>query len=176
MRPARWHGLILFAILGSVAAPPALASDDPPGRGPDYKVAVWYRRDRPLETFKYQAYDLRRGEYTRAVDDWLALLKAHYPAYEVHVRDVVLAREKGDTDRLRLGSAIHRELLAAAAAEGVFLGAPIPRVQAPRPALPATPSLLGRPTLPGIGSSGRVDLSPPRPSFPVPMPYPRPHP
>jgi hypothetical protein len=42
-------------------------SDDPPtaqvaaSRRTDYKVVVWYRRDRPLETFKYEVYDVRKG-------------------------------------------------------------------------------------------------------------------
>lgn len=176
MRHGRRIRPILLALLVAITAGSAISRGAPPVQSIDYKVAIWYRRDRPLETFRYQAYDLRKGEYTRAVDDWLVLLRTRYPEYEVHVLDVVLAREKGATERLRLGSAIHRELLAAAAAEGVFLGAPIPRVQAPRPALPGTPSLLGRPTLPGLGSTGTVDFSPPRPSFPVPVPYPRPHP
>ena len=173
---------LLVPLLCSLGAPGRSAeAGDPPAPAAvqaDFRVVVWYRRDRPLDTFRYQAYDLRKGEYSRAVDDWLVLLKTRYPAYEVHIRDVVLAREKGATEALRLGSVIHRELLAAAAMEGIFLGEPLPRLASPRPGftLPAAPRLPGASAFPTIGSSGAVDLNPPRPSFPVPVPYPRPHP
>ncbi len=40
-------------------------------------------------------------------------------------RKVDLARERGDTEQLKIGSVIHRELLIAAAEAGVFLDAPI---------------------------------------------------
>ena len=105
---ARRLMLPLLCLLGASAA--AVAFDDPPATAPvqpDVKIAVWYRRDRPLDTFKYQVYDLRKGEYTRAVDDWLTFLRTRYPAYQVHIRDVVLAREKGATEALRVGSVIH---------------------------------------------------------------------
>jgi hypothetical protein len=93
--------------------------------GADHVVLIWYRRDQPLETFQYQTYDVRKGEYTPAVDDWIALMQAKHPRYLVLVRKVDLARERGETDKLRIGSVIHRELLIAAAEAGVFLDAPI---------------------------------------------------
>jgi hypothetical protein len=145
----------------------------------DFKVAIWYRRDRPLETFRYQIYDLRKGEYTAAVDEWLRLMRTKFSAYESLVRDVDLAREKGETDSLKVGSIIRQELLAAAAIEGVFLGgAPGgPTLsRGPRPGLPPRTELMGRPSPLGAGLSPPIDLNPPRPSFPVPVPYPRPHP
>jgi hypothetical protein len=165
--------MVLAAWIARATA--ALADDRPASSAikPDYKVAIWYDRGRPLDTFKYQVYDLRKGQYTQAVEDWLELMQTRYPGYEVRIRDVVLAREKGATESLRVGSVIHRELLAAAALEGVFLGEPL-RLRPSRPMLPTTPRPLGRPVLPGTG--GSIDLNPPRPSFPVPVPYPRPHP
>jgi len=56
----------------------------------DFKVLVWYRRDDALGTFKYQVYDLRKGEYSAAVDAWIKDIPAKYPAYIVLVRDVDL--------------------------------------------------------------------------------------
>src|SRR5690348_7045312 len=59
----------------------------------DFKVITWFRRDQPLATFKYQIYDVRKGEYAPAVDAWLELMRTKHPAYEVTVRNVDLARE-----------------------------------------------------------------------------------
>ena len=96
------------------------------------------------------------------------------------VRDVDLAREKGETESLKVGSIIQQELLAAAAMEGVFLGG---AAAGPAPAIAyqawtsfrTRAGSAGRsPLRPGL--SGTIDLNPPRPSFPVPVPYPRPHP
>ena len=82
----------------------------------DFVVLIWYRRNDPLGTFQYQTYDVRKGEYTAAVDDWIKLMREKYPAYLVHVQKVELARERGATENLKVGSVIHRELLTAAAA------------------------------------------------------------
>ena len=54
-------------------------------RGIDFKVITWFRRDQPLATFKYQIYDVRKGEYTPAVHAWLELMRTKHPAYEVTV-------------------------------------------------------------------------------------------
>ena len=91
----------------------------------DYKVVIWYRQDRPLDTFKYQIYDVRKGEYTPAVDAWLELMRSKHPAYLVAVRDVDLSREKGETESLKVGSVVMRELTAAASLEGIVVGGPI---------------------------------------------------
>lgn len=142
----------------------------------DFKVAVWYRRDRPLETFQYQIYDVRKGQYSTAVDDWLALMQSKYKGYVAAVRDVDLTRERGETEMLKVGSVVKRDLLAAAALEGVFLGHPTPPPHRqwagppPHVRLPLWPFALAP------GDSGTVNLNPPGPTFPVPMPYPRPHP
>ena len=71
---------------------------------------VWYRRDGPLDTFKYQVYDVRKGQYTPAVDVWIQLLRTKYPAYDVMIREVDLTREQGETESLKVGSVVKREL------------------------------------------------------------------
>jgi hypothetical protein len=159
----------LVAAVGQPVASPGPAK---PAHA-DYKIAVWYRRDRPLETFRYQIYDVRKGEYSRAVEDWLGVMQSKYTLYVAAVRDVDLAREKGETELLKVGSVIKRDLLAAAAIEGVFLGEPVARAPARQGGLPSRPELGGRPSPLGSANSGRIDLNPPGPSFPMPVPYPR---
>ncbi len=95
-----------------------------PGRA-DFVVLVWYRRNDPLGTFQHQVYDMRRGEYTEAVEAWIHDIRTKYPAYLVLVRPVDLSREAGQTEQLKVGSVIHRELLIAAAAAGVLVGEPL---------------------------------------------------
>jgi hypothetical protein len=142
----------------------------------DYKVAFWYRRNQPLDTFRYQIYDVRAGQYTPAVDAWLETLRTKYPHYEAFIRDVDLSREPGETESLKVGAVIRRELLVAAGRQGVFLGGNPSRYwpgTAEAPLLPI-PSL-GR--LPGsAGLSVPWTVRPPTPSMPFPYPYPRPHP
>lgn len=160
---------LLWIALGAVLAEPAPAVD--------YKVVVWYRKTDPIDTFKYQIYDLRRNEYTPAVDEWVEMMRTRHPNFEVVVRDVDLAREKGPNETRKVGSVVYRELLSAAAAQGVFLGgaAPLERRRYERPA-PSTPSLG---PMPGYGYSPLLPMyfqNPLPAGFPVPMPYPRPHP
>jgi hypothetical protein len=159
--------------------PGQAAAHVPAGRG-EFKVIVWFRRDRPLETFKYQSYDLRKGEYTDGVAAWLELMRTKYPTYEVIVRDVSLSQEKGATESLKVGSVIKRELLAAAALEGVFIGEPVPRGFARPPRLRPGPietfDMLRRAPPIRPGQPGSMNLNPPGASFPFPVPYPKPHP
>ena len=49
--------------------------------------------------------------------------RTKYPSYVVLVRTVDLSRERGQTEKLKVGSVIYRELLVAAAESGVILGA-----------------------------------------------------
>lgn len=141
----------------------------------DYKVLTWYDRSDPVATFQYRGYDVRKGEYTPAVDAWLATMREKHPNYKVVVQDVDLAREPGPTDLRKVGSVIHRELLAAAAAEGLFMGPSardvvgkeprsvrLRRIAEPRPYLPSVPM--------------SFDQNPTPYGFPVPIPFPRPHP
>jgi hypothetical protein len=148
----------------------------------DFKVITWFRRDQPLATFKYQIYDLRKGEYTPAVDAWLELMRTKHPAYEVTVRNVNLAREKGQTEMLKVGSVIKRELAAVAGLEGVFVGDGIATGLNRLPRF--TPDLGSSIAPQGMLRAGplgpRIDRSlyanPPSYGFPFPVPYPRPHP
>jgi len=179
-------GLIALLAIACSTAGASGPQANPPSRPAatpghtDFKVVVWYRRDRPLDTFKYQVYDVRKGQYTPAVDVWIQLLRMKYPAYDVMILEVDLTREQGETESLKVGSVIKRELLAAAALEGIVIGDTVPRLQvrtiAPRTGLPAAPGMIGRPAPLGSSLRGSNDLNPPGPSFPVPVPYPRPHP
>lgn len=170
----------------AIAAPPRPASAGPgeAGRGlnpkgphqagADYMVVIWYRDDDALGTFQHQTYDVRKGEYTPAVDDWIAMMRAKYPRYEVRVLPVDLARERGATEKLKVGSVIQRELLVAAARSGVVLGAPMqisPGPYASRRPAPAMGLGAGRP-----GAGGASNFNLPGSQFPFPMPYTRPRP
>jgi hypothetical protein len=141
----------------------------PAPRRTDFVVLVWYRRKDPLGTFQYQVYDVRKGEYTDAVDAWVQDISTNYPAYLVLVRPVDLSREAGQTEQLKVGSVIHRELLIAAAASGVFVGqslsiSPGPSYSSPRPATPVS----------RMPAPDRSFLNPaPAGQYPVPVPYPR---
>ena len=76
-----WIGLVLVAFGASRAdafGPGEAAGSPRPGQAArprpsraDFVVLVWYRRDKPLETFQYQVYDVRQGEHTAAVDAWV---------------------------------------------------------------------------------------------------------
>jgi hypothetical protein len=136
--------------------------------GADYVVLIWYGQDRPLETFQYQIYDVRKGEYTAAVDDWIKAVREKYPGYLVRVLPVDLARERGATEKLKVGSVIHRELLMAAAQSGVFLGAPLQIGPGPLTSQRQAPSVNRMPALPQPDRS--FLNSSPTPSIPV---YPR---
>lgn len=142
--------------------------------GVDFVVLIWFRRDDPLATFQYQAYDVRRGEYTEAVDDWIALMRQKYPHYLVRVHRVNLDRERGATEQLKVGSVIYRELLMAAAESGVILGAPLQIGPEPHAVQHPSARILTWPETPGAG--GTTNINPPANTSPFPVPYPRPHP
>ena len=88
----------------------------------DFLVVIWYRRDDPLGTFAHQVYDVRKGEYTTAVDEWVRNTRTNYPAYLVLTRPVrpeSRARADGEAqgrcghpsrvdDRRRLGRGLPR--------------------------------------------------------------------
>jgi hypothetical protein len=169
---------ILTGITAAQTAPATRRPPSPPRI--DYKVLIWYRRDRPLDTFKYQIYDIRKGEYTPAVDAWIELMRSKHPAYVVMERDVDLRREKGETEALKVGSVVMRELTAAASLEGIVVGGGAQGTLSPPlasgPGRSRSSSLPGQPYSPGMTLPRSVDINPPDYSYPVPMPYPRPHP
>ena len=68
----------VLSVAASAQTPPAVPRVPTSPRA-DYKVVIWYRQDRPLDTFKYQIYDVRKGEYTPAVDAWLELMRIEAP-------------------------------------------------------------------------------------------------
>jgi hypothetical protein len=184
------HGIVKRTWLGlAIVASPAFAHACGPGeaaRGPgpgqsvealptgaDFVVLIWYRRADPLGTFQYQMYDLRKHEYTAAVDDWLREMSTKFPGYVVEERAVDLGRERGETEKLKVGSVIHRELMIVAAQSGIILGPSVRTGSSPN----AGPSPSARTTRPARPlQTDRSYLVPSGPSFPVPMPYPRPHP
>jgi hypothetical protein len=140
----------------------------------DFIVLIWYRRNDPLTTFQYQVYDVRKGEYTPAVDAWIQDVQSKYPAYLVLVRTVDLRSVPGRTESLKVGSVIHRELMVAAAQSGVLLGGRLEIGPGPSQLGQGQPPRANR--IPGMIGVDRSFLNPSPLSFPVPMPYPRPHP
>ena len=135
----------------------------------DFKVVVWYRRDRPLETFKYQIYDLRKGEYTPAVDDWLELMRIEVsrPTSRVGPRRRPEPRERGD--RVAQGGLGQsgRELTGRGRLEGSsWQQASGGRAASPNrfenQALPHRPGIAGQSLSPGTGAApiGRPESAP----------------
>ncbi len=147
---------------------------------PDFRVVLWYRRDRPLAPFIYPFYDLRKGQYTPAVNAWVHLMRTKYTAYQVVLRDVNLEDEKGETEILKVGAVVKRELMAAAALEGVVIGYGVPGFHLPTITPTnslSVPARINQPAAPGATVDRSSYLNPPGgTSFPFPMPYPRPHP
>lgn len=160
----------VVCVLGCVALLPSL-----PAAGGEIRVLFWYDRGRPLDTFKFQAYDLRKQEFTPEVARWLNATRDGFPSYKAYARDIDLSRERGETDKLKIGSAITREFLGLGArygydfggSTGTGAGSDSASRQAARSALP-------RPiTRPGAAPYKPAESAAPSP-FPV--PYPRPHP
>jgi hypothetical protein len=172
---------LLFLI--ALAQPPApeRATTANPASGPakpiaDLKIAFWYDRNRPLDTFRYQVYDLAKGEDSPELDRWMKTIRDRFPSYSAYTREFDLSRVHGDTRNHKIGTAIQSEFLAVGTAHGYDFGGYVPGVDrlpsaSPRPFRPfpvrPLPTPRGRtPELPG----------PPSSRFPVPIPYPRPHP
>lgn len=176
--PGRSATVLMLAACAIAAPHPADVGPGEAGREgmdrADYMVVIWYRGDDALGTFQYQTYDVRKGEYTPAVEDWLSMVRARFPRYEVRALPVDLARERGATEKLKVGSVIQRELLVAAARSGVILGGPMRIGPGPSPSRRPAPAVdlgIRRP-----GTGGASDLNRPANASPFPIPYPRPHP
>jgi hypothetical protein len=150
----------------------ARAQDQQPPAGvasankPDFKVVFWFDGG----VLRHQAYDLRKGQYTSAVDEWVSGIRFDpsgyaLPGHLATVREVVLAREQGATDSEKLVAAIRR-----AAAQ--IQDSSAPRLRAvpwPTAAMPRR-QVRARPLY------SRAVVAPPAMPFPQPYPYPRPHP
>jgi tetratricopeptide (TPR) repeat protein len=96
---------------GRTAAKGAFHGRDEPLAGPDFKVVFWYDRTRPADPLRHQAYDLRKGAYTPAVDAWVRESATKWPNLVVRVVEVRLSREPGRSERDELDAAIARERL-----------------------------------------------------------------
>jgi hypothetical protein len=148
----------------------------PAPRG-DLAVVFWCDWRDPLATLKYQVYDVRKGEYTEAVADWMEMVSRSYPDYAVFRRDVNLgARKRGPVvdelvanERKRMASA--ETMIAAARAEAARR-----TVRGASEAARSTRarSLQSRATI----SLDSVYRATPGSTylFPTPMPHPKPHP
>jgi hypothetical protein len=159
----------------------------PSPKTPDFKVVFWYQKGQ----LKHQAYDVRKGQYTKAVDDWVN--RVYYdssglyvvPGPMAFVRDVYLANEKGDTEQAKLAAAIAAiaERVAARDRQAVadriytrgYLG-PAANVSfaIERDRMIRTQSLSPIQIQPSPGSGGYSVA--PAPGFPFPYPIGRPHP
>ncbi len=96
--------LFLLLLLAQTPAPAAPA--------PDFKVVFWLDG----ATLRHQAYDVRKGQFTPAVDDWLRRQRfrvdeAGYVTGDrfATVRDVFLAHYPGRTEHEKLDAAIAQE-------------------------------------------------------------------
>jgi hypothetical protein len=153
----------------------AAQAPGPPAPRPDLEIVFWYEERRPLDTFRYQVYDVARGEFTPAVEAWLAQLRARYPRYTAYVRAVDLSREAADTRNHKIGSVIIQEFLAVGTEHGYDFGGFVPGRPPRAPAATARrpPPVVPPPAFRTIRSTVPAAAALP---FPTPLPYPRPHP
>jgi hypothetical protein len=147
----------------------------------DYKVVFWFDGT----TWRSQAYNVRRGEYTVAVDDWVKRIEFDAfgfarPGHMATVREISLPETPVESFKERLAAAIRDEL------ERTLRGSRVP----PRPSAAYPLSIIRAPgpidhvgprarpargPMLSPGSSGVDPATLPQPS-PFPYPYPRPHP
>jgi protein involved in polysaccharide export with SLBB domain len=77
---------------------------------PDHILAVWYDTRDPAGTFRFNTYDIKKGEYDKAkLARLLEDLEHRRPEYIAKIRSIYLAREIGTTDQNKLESAIEVE-------------------------------------------------------------------
>jgi hypothetical protein len=167
--------MVFLALLGALAV--ADTPPDSPSGPPDFQVAFWYQRRDPLNTFSFQVYDVRKGEYNPvAVAAWLGRMAREYPGYKAYVHEVRVS--PGEEPRRKVASVIIAEHILTGGPNGGFGLHSVPGVfsrgldfgfmgQAP----------ISRPfrSLPAVGGSPPTLPTIPY-SFPFPYPYPRPHP
>lgn len=148
-------------------APSAAASAPlPVVSHPNYKIVYWFDPRRPLDTFRHQEYDVRKGQFRPEVQRWVAETRKAFPSFDVYIRDVDLSQFRGNTEAHKIGAAVISEFTAVAASHGYDLSvAPSPRVNSRPMPLTTYDSTIVLPRA----------VAPP-PSSPFPEPYPRPHP
>jgi hypothetical protein len=83
-------------------------------KGP-LKVVCWYYKRDPVQTYQHKVYDVSKGQYTQAVDDWLKLVKKRYPDYVAYVRTLDLNPQSSETEQQQVAHLIGRELTVIAA-------------------------------------------------------------
>jgi hypothetical protein len=148
-------------------------------RSPDYKVVFWFTNT----GWRHQVYDVRKGQYTQAVDDWVNHLEFDEsgfvrPGRLATVRQVYLTDETGASDSDKLASAItrleKRLLIAKDRTRVDFLAHPFGSVKTRADRTDDSRHReVSRPV-----ASGRVGLGsgPSTYLFPTPYPFSRPHP
>jgi hypothetical protein len=112
-KPRRVLGFVPIVLLGLVATPtqagPPTAAGIPPARPADYAVVFWYARSDPMNSMRHQIYDVRKGQYTPAVVQWVETLPAKYPAYAAYVKEVRLDPESPASEKKQLATVILQE-------------------------------------------------------------------
>jgi hypothetical protein len=81
---------------------------------PEFKVVFWYHAG----AWRARAYDLRKGQYTRAVDDWTRRWNAEHSSetdifslpHSAYVKEVRLSDHPGRSAQEALASAVKREI------------------------------------------------------------------
>jgi hypothetical protein len=146
----------------------------------EYKVVFWFDGT----TWRSQAYNVRKGEYTAAVDNWVNRVKFDAfgfarPGHMATVREISLPEAPAGSFKERLAAAIRDEL------ERTLRGGTLPRHSwiYPFPISHGSgPIDNDRPRarsvlvpIPSPGASGVDPLTLPQ-SSPFPYPYARPHP
>jgi hypothetical protein len=190
-------GTTVIVIVG-LMAPPAPA--DPPGASapaaspPDFMVVFWYARSDPLTSMRHQTYDVRKGQYTPAVRQWVETLATKYPAYAAYVKEVRVDPKSSDRERKQLATLILQEYVEKGGpnggygvrdAGGIYGGADVRRmlrsgeiVAHPGPeSQPGAGAYLrgyGFLAAPGANRPPAFLLSP-SPATPAPMPFPYPY-
>jgi hypothetical protein len=135
-------------------------------RKADFKVLVWYHQKDPLGTFKYEIYDLRREQEIAKIEAWINEMRTKYPAFIVLVHDVDLARQRGATESLKVGSVIQNELAIAAARAGIITGGGLDLGPGPNLGVRVIPRLE---LLPGSPAGNRATyMNSPSLSYPLP--------
>ncbi|MHC5539791.1 hypothetical protein ACYOEI_16350 [Singulisphaera rosea] len=170
-------------------AKPDVAGAVPPrppekARVPDFKVVFWFDR----VGIRHQVYDLRKGQYTQAVDDWVNRVEYDasgfvLPGHLATVRTVFLDPASPKPESEQLAEAIARQeqrILGRGGSGSSSFGSayrPVPRVMRDRPARSLLDSRL---RLGGDASLrpffGNLPANSPGPLYPQPVPYSRPHP
>ena len=146
-----------------------------------YKVVFWFDRT----TWRSQTYDVRKGEYTAAVDEWVNRIEFDTfgfarPGHMATVREISLPENPAESFKERLAAAIRdeleRTLRRGAVSPSPSWIYPLPISHASGPMAHVGPRARpARGPMPSPGASGVDPFTLPQPS-PFPYPYPRPHP